>query len=121
MEKKHFKAIVENGYQILQTPGGERINYVTETSIKQDIEKIGTCVFSAIVNYQSSSDLKTLKYNPETKKLSSPNGEVLEVEILNFNPETITRAGSVKVRCTVVFPYDTGHKNFVPDDLKMIV
>lgn len=119
--KKHFRAIVEDGYQILQTPGGERVNYLTKTVIAQTHEKVGECVFSVNVNYKTSLHLKPLNYDPETKTLRTPSGEVLEVEILSHRPKTSTEVENATFKCSVVFPYETGHKNFVPDDLKMIV
>lgn len=122
---KHFKAIVEKGYQILQTPGGERVSRIKTTCIFQGREKVGECVFDLYVNYKSS-DPQPCKYDPDSQKLTMSNGEVLPVEILEYKPEVIDSEGLkevalVKAKCTVVFPYETGHKNFVPDDLKMIV
>lgn len=107
---KPFKAIVENGYQILQTPGGERLNCLTKTTITQRVEKEGECKFSLLVNYKSSDDQQPFKYDPENNQITSPIGEVLDVEILNYTPETSTRVPEVTARCTVIFPYETNHK-----------
>lgn len=108
--EKHFKAIVENGYQILQTPGGERVNFLTRTVIIQTVEKTAECEFSLNVNYPSSSEKQPLKYDQFTKQLSTPSGEVLAVEILNYTPETSTSVENVTARCTVIFPYETKHR-----------
>lgn len=110
MEKKHFKAIIQNGYQILQTPEGERINCLTKTKIIQDVEKEAECVFSLLVNYKSSTEQQPFNYDPDTNKLSTPSGEVLDVEILNYRPETSTMMPEITARCTVIFPYETNHK-----------
>lgn len=107
---KPFKAIVENGYQFLQTPGGERVNRLTKTTITQTTEKEAECEFSILVNYNSSVDPQPCKYDPKTHQLTTPIGEVLEVEILKYSPETYTRASEVTARCKVIFPYETNHK-----------
>lgn len=107
---KPFKAIVERGYQFLQTPGGERVNFLTKTTIIQSIEKEGECVFSLNVNYKSSDEKQPFKYDPITNQIISPNGEVLDVEIVKYTPETSTRVPEVTARCTVIFPYETNHK-----------
>lgn len=108
--EKHFKAIVENGYQILQTPSGERVNYLIETKITQTVEKVAVCVFSLNVNYKMSNGPQPFKYDHTTKKLSTPGGEVLEVEILKYSPETSVTVPIVTARCAVVFPYETNHE-----------
>ena len=117
---KPFKAIVENGYQYLQTPGGERVNFLTKTTITQTVEKEGECEFSLNVNYKSSDEKQPCKYDPNTKQLSTPNGEVLEVEIVKYTPETSTRVPEVTARCTVVFPYETNHKEPITNKQEQI-
>lgn len=107
---KPFKAIVENGYQILQTPGGERVSHLTKTTINQTIEIEAECKFSLLVNYKSVDNPKPFNYDPKTNQLSTHNGEVLDVEILNYSPETPTRVSEVTARCSVIFPYETNHK-----------
>ena len=104
---KPLKAIVENGYQILQTPNGKRINYLTLTQITQTTEKEAECVFEVNANYKGG-DLESLLFYPEYLKLITQAGEVLEVEILDY--KNVDRAlDKVKVKCTVTFPYETNH------------
>ena len=107
---KPFKAIVENGYQFLQTPGGERVNFLTKTTITQTVEKDGECEFSLNVNYKSSDEKQPFKYDPDANQIITPNGEVLEVEIVKYTPETSRLVSEVTARCTVVFPYETNHR-----------
>lgn len=104
---KPFKAIVENGYQILQTPGGERVNRIIETIICQGIEKEeATCQFTALVNFNDS-----LIYDTETNELKTGLGEVLNVKILRFAPISNQHpVDAITAKCSVIFPYDTNHQ-----------
>lgn len=117
---KPFKAIVENGYQYLQTPGGERVNFLTKTTITQTVEKEGECEFSLNVNYKSAGDPQPFQYDPNTNQLSTPGGEVLDVEILKYSGETSTRVDEVTAHCTVIFPYETKHKEPITNKQEQI-
>lgn len=103
---KAFKAIVEKGYQILQSPKGERINEIIETCITQGYDKSkAVCLFSVLVNYNNSPI-----YDPVEKTLKTPSGEKLPVEIITYKPNGTDEPDKVFVRCAVEFPYETNHQ-----------
>lgn len=116
---KPFKAIVENGYQFLQTPGGERVNYLLKTTITQDTEKKGKCIFSVNVNYDYESS--SLIYDAEKQQLKTRSGEILEVEVVEFIPKKNNDkpVDSVVVGCSVIFPYETNHKEPITDNQEL--
>ncbi len=117
---KHFKAIVENGYQILQTPGGERVNFLLKTNIIQDAQKVGKCIFSANVNYNPEPP-SALIYDVRKNQLSTHSGEILEVDLLEFMPKNEEKpVDSVIVACTVIFPYETNHKELTTNNQQLI-
>jgi hypothetical protein len=111
-----FKAFVEMGYQYLQSPGGQKIWYLTFTQIKQGVShtKGADCEFWLNVNYEVSNVdefQQPCKYNPESGQLSMPNGEILPVEVIEYTPGTMQKVPHLKVKCKVEFPYDTKHND----------
>jgi hypothetical protein len=106
-----LKAIVENGYQILQSPGGERINYLTSTKIIQDTNKVADCVFSLYVNNIGNKEKPSCKYDPFSEHLITPSGERLFVHVLTFSPRDTEKQAcdEITAKCTVIFPYETRH------------
>lgn len=111
---KPFLAIVENGYQFLQSPDGERLNYITKTTITQTTDKVAKCIFSINVNYPGG--LPSCQYDPKTMKLTTPSGEILDMEIADYSPETSKTVESLTVGCLVVFPYETKHKELTTNN-----
>lgn len=102
-----LKVIIENGYQILQSPKGERINQIIETNITQGYDKsMAVCHFSVLVNFNDSPI-----YDPIEKTLKTPLGEKLPVEIITYQPTgTDEPVDKVFAKCAVEFPYETNHR-----------
>lgn len=86
------------------------MNRLTKTTITQTTEKEAQCVFSILVNFKVDDGTQPFTYDPNTNQLSTPNGEVLDVEIVKYSRQTSTRVDEVTARCTVIFPYETNHK-----------
>lgn len=112
---RHFKAIVENGYQMLQSPEGKKVPRLTMTHIFQDIsmlDRSGTCEFILLVNYKTTPGDEPCHYDHITGKLTMPDGEVLPVEILEFRDRIVySDIPTVRAKCTVILPYETNHRN----------
>lgn len=103
----NFKVIIDGGYQILQSPGGEHINYLIKTNITQDTEKPGICRFWLNV---TAGGEKYCRYDEKTGVLTTPKGEILPVEVVVFTPCYIHTIDQIICDCKVDFPYDTNHE-----------
>lgn len=107
---KYFKVIIENGYQKIQTPTGEKLNCITMTNIYQPVDKAEAfCVFTILVNLNGS--IPSCYYDHNTRTLSTPDGE----QITGIDIQAFFQAGNghstdtVTAKCRVEFPYDTKH------------
>lgn len=103
----NFKLIIEKGYQILQSPQGERINHIKETTIYQNADRTGKCFLTIYVNFESYTSLKSCIYDKTTQKLYTPDGEMLPFTILDIEISKIST--TVKCFCLVDFDYETKH------------
>lgn len=98
-----LKVIVQNGFQLLESPAGEKIPRLTRTVITQGIDKTNaTCQFSALVNLSPDS----LLYDNDSGILSMPSGEILTVTI--FKNTTLTNGiQEISALALIELPYET--------------
>ena len=108
-----FKVIIEGKYQKLQTGRGDNICLIISTLVYQDVRHESWCIFEAYVNADKTMDINgdLLFYDKAGKYVYLKSGEVLELDNVEFIPKTGNEAyDRIKVKCNVIFPYQTNHK-----------